>query len=69
MGRVHRTTFGRLERGDTGVSPGVFLTMLKSLQELINVELILSQPQPPKDRRKAYQNAAIPVCARPRINA
>jgi transcriptional regulator with XRE-family HTH domain len=52
MCRVHRTTLGRLERGDTGVSLGVFLTVLESLKELSDVELILSQPQTPKDQRK-----------------
>jgi ribosome-binding protein aMBF1 (putative translation factor) len=53
MCRIHRTTLGRLERGDTGVSLGVFLTVLESLKELSDVELILSQPQALKDKRKA----------------
>lgn len=52
MCRIHRTTLGRLERGDTGVSLGVFLTVLESLKELSDVELILSQPQELKDKRK-----------------
>jgi transcriptional regulator with XRE-family HTH domain len=55
--RHHRTTLGRLERGDTGVSLGVFLTVLESLQALSDVELLLSRPGPEGDERKA----AVPV--------
>lgn len=51
--RIHRTTLGRLERGEPGVSLGVFLTVLESLQELSDVELILSQPDKPKHKRVA----------------
>lgn len=51
--RIHRTTLSRLERGEPGVSLGVFLTVLESLQELSDVELILSQPDKPKHQRVA----------------
>ncbi len=50
--RVHHTTIGRLERGDTGVSLGVFLTVLDSLDELGDIELLLSQPEKPKHKRQ-----------------
>lgn len=53
--RVHRTTIGRLERGDTGVTLYVFLIVLESLQELSDVELILSQPETPKHKRKVSE--------------
>ena len=49
--RIHRTTLGRLERGDTGVSVGVFLTVLEALNELADVELVVSQPSTPKYAR------------------
>lgn len=51
--RIHRTTLGRLERGDPGVSLGVFLTVLEALQELPEVELVLSHPGTPKHKRAA----------------
>lgn len=42
--RVHRTTLGRLERGDTTVSIGVLLRVLEALGVLSDVELLVSQP-------------------------
>ena len=51
--RIHRTTLGRLERGDPGVSVAVLFTVLEALQELSDVELVLSQPETPKHKRSA----------------
>jgi transcriptional regulator with XRE-family HTH domain len=51
--RIHRTTLGRLERGDPGVSLGIFLSVLEALQELPEIELILNQPETPKHLRMA----------------
>src|ERR1700693_4546665 len=51
--RIHRTTLGRLERGDPGVSMGVFLSVLEALQELQDVELVLAMPDTPKHKRTA----------------
>lgn len=51
--RIHRTTLGRLERGDPGVSLAVFMSVLEALQELPEIELILSQPETPKHKRAA----------------
>jgi transcriptional regulator with XRE-family HTH domain len=50
--RIHRTTLGRLERGDPGVSIGSFLAVLEALQELADTELLLSQAEIPKQRRE-----------------
>jgi len=49
--RIHRSTLGRLERGDPGVSLGVFLTVLEALQELPDVELVLSHPETSRHKR------------------
>jgi transcriptional regulator with XRE-family HTH domain len=49
---IHRTTLGRLERGDTTVSLGILLAVLESLQEISDLELVLSQPETPKHKRK-----------------
>lgn len=49
--RIHRTTLGRLERGDLGVSIGVLLSVLEVLNELADVELVLSNPDTPEHRR------------------
>ena len=49
--RIHRTTLGRLERGDPGVSIGVFLSVLEALQELSETELLVSRPETPKHQR------------------
>ena len=49
--RIHRTTLGRLERGDPGVSLGVFLSVLDALQELSDTELLVSHPETPKHQR------------------
>jgi transcriptional regulator with XRE-family HTH domain len=49
--RIHRTTLGRLERGELGSSLSVLLTVLEALQELSDIELILSQPDTPKHKR------------------
>lgn len=49
--RIHRTTLGRLERGDLGVSTGVLLNVLEALNELSDLELILSKPDTPQHRR------------------
>jgi transcriptional regulator with XRE-family HTH domain len=51
--RIHRTTLGRLERGEEGVSVGVFLTVLEALNELADIELLLSKPEMPKHLRSA----------------
>lgn len=51
--RIHRTTLGRLERGDPGVSMGVFLSVLEALQELAETELLLSRPETPQHQRSA----------------
>ncbi|NRR32818.1 helix-turn-helix transcriptional regulator [Oxalobacteraceae bacterium] len=49
--RIHRTTLGRLERGDLGVSLGLLLSVLEALGELADVELLLSQPDKPAHQR------------------
>lgn len=49
--RVHRQTLTRLERGDPGVSIGVFLSVLEALRELSSVELLVSQPDTPTHLR------------------
>ena len=49
--RVHRTTLGRLELGDPGVSLGIFLSVLEALQELQEIEMILSAPETPRHKR------------------
>ena len=49
--RIHRTTLGRLERGELGVSVGLLLSVLEALGELADVELLLSQPSKPKHQR------------------
>lgn len=49
--RIHRTTLGRLERGELGVSTGVLLTVLEMLGELADIELLISQPQTPAHQR------------------
>ena len=49
--RIHRTTLGRLERGDVGVSVGALFSVLEALNELSDIELLLSQPETPKHRR------------------
>lgn len=51
MCRVHRSTLGRLERGDVGVSLGTVLMVLEALHELSDIELLLSQPETPKHQR------------------
>jgi len=51
MCRIHRTTLGRLERGDLGVSAGVLFAVLETLGELADVELLISRPQEPAHRR------------------
>ena len=48
---MHRQTLARLERGDPGVSLGVFLTVLEALRELSSVELLVYQPDTPKHLR------------------
>ena len=42
--RIHRTTLGRLERGDLGASIGVFFAVMEALGEIADVELLLSRP-------------------------
>lgn len=49
--RIHRTTLGRLERGDAGVSLGIVLTVLEALGELADTELLLSQAGKPAHQR------------------
>lgn len=49
---IHRTTLGRLERGDTGTSLVVFFSVLESLQELSEVELLLTNPEVPSAKRR-----------------
>lgn len=49
--RIHRTTIGRLERGDAGTSVGALLTVLEALNELADAELIVSRPETPKHQR------------------
>lgn len=51
MCRVHRSTLGRLERGDVSVSLAIILMVLEALHELSDVELLLSQPEMPKHER------------------
>ncbi len=53
MTRIHRSTLGRLEQGDAGVSIGVFLTVLESLQELSDIALLVSHPETPRHLRVA----------------
>lgn len=48
---VHRTTLGRLERGDTHVSFAVVLAVLEALGELADIELLLARPDVPRHRR------------------
>lgn len=43
--RVHRTTLGRLERGDTRVSIDVLLRVLEALGVLSDIELLISRPE------------------------
>lgn len=43
--RVHRTTIGRLERGDSGVSLATAFTILEALERLSDVELLVCQPE------------------------
>lgn len=43
--RIHRQTLARLERGDPTVSIGVLLTVLESLGELADVELLVGNPE------------------------
>lgn len=50
--RIHRTTLGRLELGDPGVSIGIFLAVLEALQELADAELLLSRPETPRHQRE-----------------
>lgn len=50
---IHRTTLGRLERGDLGVSAQVLLTVFEALQELADFSLLLSRPEVPRHRRAA----------------
>lgn len=42
--RIHRSTLGRLERGDPGVSIGGLIVVLEALQVLAEVELLLNRP-------------------------
>ena len=54
MCRIHRTTLGRLERGDLGVSIGTLLSVLEALNELADMELILSLADTPKHQRPIH---------------
>lgn len=49
---IHRTTLGRLERGDLGVTAHVMLAVLEALQELADVELLLTDPAAPRHTRE-----------------
>ncbi|MBC3879542.1 helix-turn-helix transcriptional regulator [Undibacterium sp. FT79W] len=49
--RTHRTTLGRLERGEDGVSIGTLFAVLEALNELSEMELVLSRPDVPKQLR------------------
>jgi len=51
MTRIHRTTLGRLELGDSGVSIGIFPSVLESLGELSDIELLVSHPETPRHQR------------------
>jgi transcriptional regulator with XRE-family HTH domain len=51
--RIHRQTLARLERGDPGVSLGVFLSVLETLRKLPDIELLVSRPDVPSDRPAA----------------
>lgn len=51
MTRIHRSTLGRLELGDSGVSIGVMLTVLEALQTLSDAELLVSHPETPAHLR------------------
>ncbi|MDR6738714.1 transcriptional regulator with XRE-family HTH domain [Herbaspirillum sp. 1173] len=51
--RIHRSTLGRLELGDPGVSIGGFLAVLEALQELSDVELLVNRPETPRHLRDA----------------
>lgn len=51
MCRIHRTTLGRLERGELGVSVGVLFIVLETLGELADIELLISQPEEPRHSR------------------
>jgi hypothetical protein len=44
---------GRLELGDPGVSIGNFLAVLEALQELPDIELLVSRPETPRHLRTA----------------
>lgn len=50
---IHRTTLGRLERGDLGVSAQVLLTVFEALHELPDFSLLLGRPDVPRHRRVA----------------
>jgi len=54
MCRIHRTTLGRLERGDLGVSIGAVLSVLEALNEMADMELILSLADTPKHNRPIH---------------
>jgi transcriptional regulator with XRE-family HTH domain len=54
--RVHRQTLARLERGDPGVSLGVFLSVLEALRELSSVELLVYQPHTPAHLRAGVRH-------------
>lgn len=43
--RVHRTTLGRLERGDLNVSLAVLMRVLEALGVLSDLELLVSRPE------------------------
>lgn len=43
--RIHRSTLGRLERGDPGVSIGGLIVVLEALQVLPEVKLLLNHPE------------------------
>jgi transcriptional regulator with XRE-family HTH domain len=49
---IHRSTLGRLERGDLGVTAHVMLAVLEALQELADVELLLTDPAAPRHTRE-----------------
>ena len=42
---IHRTTLARFEHGDLGVSAQVILAVLEALQELPDIELLLTKPE------------------------
>jgi transcriptional regulator with XRE-family HTH domain len=57
---IHRTTLSRLESGDPGVTLGVFMTVLESLNLLSDIELLLSRPEETLPRR----TSAAPILKR-----